>query len=240
MYRRKDNLLLHGLPEQAWETGIQCEQAVRECISTKMNINTESINFLKVHRIGPRSRNGRPILVRFDSPKDRQAVWKAKRDIQNTQDRENVFVTQDFPPEIQARRRRLVPILKKAKESSEFRNESFLRDDKLVIKGVTYTVNNMSSIPAPLTPWMLTTRKDDKYTFFWSANSPLSNHHPCVFEIDGTRYNCSEQIYMHQMAIVDDDFEKATEIMEADDPAVQKRTGKKIKRAQDWDKLCQG
>lgn len=41
---------------------------------------------------------------------------------------------------------------------------------------------------------------DEKFTFFFGAESPFSQWHSAVFEVDGVEYNCAEQYMMHQKA----------------------------------------
>jgi len=221
--RRRNNLLIHGLPETAWETIEQTDKAVRDFISTKLLIDQDPIIFRKVHRIGRFGKKTiRPILVCFQFPEDQIEVWKSKKKLYENKEEPKVFITQDYPALIQARRRRLMPILKKAKSLDEFRDSSFIRDDKLVIQGTTYTVKTINNLEAPLNPMQLSTIRDGDCIFFWSANSPFSSHHPSVFVIDGVRYNCVEQYYAHQMAICAKDAQKAQAIMATEDPTQHK------------------
>ena len=254
--RRKDNILVHGLDEPAWESKQQAEQTVRDYISGSLGVDDSTIALRNIYRVGKRGQNHkRPILLNFQSSDDRQRVWKAKLRPPNATDvsgdnpssnednRENrkssgVFMTQDYPVEIQSRRRRLIPIFKKAKSMEDYRNDTYIHHDKLTIKGVTYTVNNIHTLPRELNPVMLSTRRDGDTIFFWSANSPFSNHHPCVFVCDDVRYNCSEQYYMHQMAIKANDTQRANAIMEADDPVTQKHIARDVVKPKEWIKLA--
>ena len=256
--RRQDNLIIHGIPEKTWEKKEQTEQMAREYISTALNMPTDDITFKNITRMGTRDRKKRPILITFMHSSDRQQIWKAKHDTGhtpelvneqqvNTQDigdarpiPPNVFITQDYPPEIQVRRRRLIPIFKRAKKLDEYRDTTYIRHDKLVIKGVTYTIHNLYTLPKELHPVAVSTIRQGDCIFFWGSNSPFSNHHPAVFVIDGVRYNCMEQYYMHKIALTAKDFTKANAIMAASDPVTQKQISKSIKRATDWDKMAPG
>ena len=229
---------------------------IRDYISGSLGVDDSIIALRNIYRVGKRGQNHkRPILLNFQSSDDRQRVWKAKLRPPNATDvsgdnpssnednRENrkssgVFMTQDYPVEIQSRRRRLIPIFKKAKSMEDYRNDTYIHHDKLTIKGVTYTVNNIHTLPRELNPVMLSTRRDGDTIFFWSANSPFSNHHPCVFVCDDVRYNCSEQYYMHQMAIKANDTQRANAIMEADDPVTQKHIARDVVKPKEWIKLA--
>ena len=41
---------------------------------------------------------------------------------------------------------------------------------------------------------------DEKFTFFFGAESPFSQWHSAEFTVDGVHYNCAEQYMMHQKA----------------------------------------
>ena len=188
--RRQDNLIIHGIPEKTWEKKEQTEQMAREYISTALNMPTDDITFKNITRMGTRDRKKRPILITFMHSSDRQQIWKAKHDTGhtpelvneqqvNTQDiggarpiPPNVFITQDYPPEIQVRRRRLIPIFKRAKKLDEYRDTTYIRHDKLVIKGVTYTIHNLY-YQRNYTPWR-SPQSDKEIAYFSGVLTPLS------------------------------------------------------------------
>ena len=92
----------------------------------------------RVHRKGPKSATSRSIIVRFQDWKERESVWKKRPKFQDTSilpqpdstseyqptmstdvsdmTPRKIHISQDYPPVIVARRCRLIPILKKAKE----------------------------------------------------------------------------------------------------------------------------
>ena len=41
---------------------------------------------------------------------------------------------------------------------------------------------------------------DEKFTFFFGAESPFSQWHDATFTVDRVEYNCAEQYMMHQKA----------------------------------------
>jgi predicted NAD-dependent protein-ADP-ribosyltransferase YbiA (DUF1768 family) len=41
---------------------------------------------------------------------------------------------------------------------------------------------------------------EEKFTFFFGAESPFSQWHHAVFTVDGVEYNCAEQFMMHKKA----------------------------------------
>ncbi|XP_035827418.1 N-glycosidase Npun_R5314 isoform X2 [Aplysia californica] len=75
-----------------------------------------------------------------------------------------------------------------------------------------------------------------KFEFFWKKDSPFSQFHGCLFEVDGQRYTCAEQYMMHQKA----DHEIATQILKSIKPPQMKSLGRKVKNYDDdvWEKRC--
>ena len=63
---------------------------------------------------------------------------------------------------------------------------------------------------------------------FFGRSSPFSNFHHCCFLLDGTVYTSVEQFYQSQKAFNFHDEARAAQILEEDDPAVQKRIGRGV------------
>lgn len=80
---------------------------------------------------------------------------------------------------------------------------------------------------------------ENKYVFFWEIASPFSNWHPSKFEIDGKKFENTEQYMMWSKSVVMNDFETAEKIMDTSDPRTIKKLGRKVKNfnAELWDKL---
>ena len=82
--------------------------------------------------------------------------------------------------------------------------------------------------------------ESEKFTFFWRSQSPFSNWHPADFEIDGIRYNCTEQYMMHQKAVLFKDEEIAAKVLNTASPKQQKALGRKVKSFDQavWEEQC--
>lgn len=85
-----------------------------------------------------------------------------------------------------------------------------------------------------------TNESDEKFTFFFGAESPFSQWHYVTFTVDGVQYNCAEQYMMHQKAVLFGDEAMASEIMNADHPGDQKALGRKVNNFDDkkWGASC--
>lgn len=71
----------------------------------------------------------------------------------------------------------------------------------------------------------------EKYVFFWG--SEFSNWYQCSFELWGRKFTSSEQALMYKKAVLFNDYESAEKIIELNDPASQKQTGRKVKNYDD-------
>ena len=103
----KNNLVFKGLLEQRDEN---CEGKLRSFIHKEINI-THNIEFGKIHRFGKRpSRENdppRPIVARFLYYNDLVQVKRAGKYLR---------VNEQFPMEIEQRRKQLYPITKEEKQ----------------------------------------------------------------------------------------------------------------------------
>lgn len=75
----------------------------------------------------------------------------------------------------------------------------------------------------------------EEFTFFWDG--PFSQWFGCHFEIDGTEYNCAEQLMMAEKARLFGDLDTLEMIMESDSPRRQKALGRQVEgfSKEDWE-----
>ena len=75
---------------------------------------------------------------------------------------------------------------------------------------------------------------DTQFKLFYGG--VFSQWHICYFEVDGIKYNCTEQYMMRQKALLFDDTETAEKIMQAVHPRDQKSLGRQVlnKQNQEW------
>jgi len=72
------------------------------------------------------------------------------------------------------------------------------------------------------------TNEGEKFTFFWTKDSPFSQHHLTKFTVAGITYTSAEQYMMRQKAILFGDTKSENGIMNTDCPKTQKRLGRYI------------
>ena len=115
---RRENLIFRNIPEGENE---DAGETNREIVKNEMGLNVDSIRFHAIHRLGkPGSGRTRPIIARFVCREDRDMVF-AKRYVfrESSIDYDKVYITLDYPKEIQMERAELVKAMKKAHELGE-------------------------------------------------------------------------------------------------------------------------
>ena len=134
---RRDNLLFFGVPESSGENWGESETKFRN-LAKDMDIDPNNIIVQRCHRINTSS-SPRPIIVKFLHFKDRQLIFHtAIKKLKSTPYR----VSEDFSKRVREIRKKLWPHLKEAREQGK---KAFLRFDKLIIEGDTYTWNQTQS-----------------------------------------------------------------------------------------------
>ena len=136
---RRNNLKVYGLsvtPQDKLE-----EQILHVLHDTGISITSRDID--RIHYIGPTSRNGtRSVIIRFQFFKDKSMVLTKKESLKQR----GISISEDYPQEIQERRKLILPILFKALQLVP-QLKPKLRIDSLVLAGKIYNVTNIKSIP---------------------------------------------------------------------------------------------
>ena len=227
--RRETNLIFDGITDSFRENpGFLYKKLVQNL--NHMEIfggAAENIPVLKVQRLGAFAKEKkRPVLCQFLKFSDVQTVLKNRKQLPG-----GVFVKEDYPQEIEERRRKLRPIFNMARNNEAYKRKCRMTVDKLVINSQTFTVapiNNLDKLPADLNPRKAAERENEEVLAFFTQASPFSNFHGAPFEKDGVRYACSEQYIQAKKAeIFDDDFAH-NRIMRTTNPYEIKREGNKV------------
>lgn len=127
----RDNLIFSGIPEERHE---DTEAVLQEFIQKKYKLDYE-VPFERVHRMGKwkeYSSHPRNIVAKFTYFKDRELIrTRAPQKLHKS----NVWVNEQFPPEIEEKRRKLYPVLRQAKK--DHKKVKLVRD-VLYIDGQEY------------------------------------------------------------------------------------------------------
>ena len=168
------------------------------------------------------STRSRDIVARFPYLCDKNIVIGSAKELKGREP--PIFVNEQFPQDIERKRRTLRPLLKLAYDIPGCKAN--LSRDKIIIKGRAYSTDTVNQIPfdtsAP------STRTTETSIMFSGLLSPLSNFHPCTFNVEGTTYTCGEQYYQRHKALFAGDNIAAFDIMTSNDPVNMKRVGNKL------------
>ncbi|MEW8542101.1 MAG: hypothetical protein AB2693_01085 [Candidatus Thiodiazotropha sp.] len=153
----QENLLFFGIPEgneQSLPSGASninnsgkqvpenTEDRLRQFIANELQLETPdvaaNIKFDRVHRIGVRKRNGnpRPIVAKFERYSDREVIRQAGMEL-NSNPSSKYRVREQFPKEIEDRRKLLYPVMYRFKRANPNNRVNLVRD-KLYLNGQLY------------------------------------------------------------------------------------------------------
>jgi hypothetical protein len=178
-HSRRDNLLFEGVSESDPD---DVHKKLKSIFKDKLKINNpDDIKIVREQSLGRKytgpGNTPRPIIVNCHWFGDRMAIWKAKTNLQAS----TVYISEDYPKEINDRRRILKPIMMKAKQE---KHAAFLNVDKLFIDGKQYSVDNIYTIPAALHPSVIATPQvGDNIRAFFGGQSPCSNFQLAKFKV---------------------------------------------------------
>ncbi|XP_053383295.1 uncharacterized protein LOC128549767 [Mercenaria mercenaria] len=131
----RNNLVFTGIPEDGGHESFEVtERKLRDHLHTVMKVAKETaqgIRFERVHRSpsAPTPGKTRSIVAKFTYFQDRELVRRQYKELINT--KYNVF--EQFPPEVVAKRRRLLPKMKEARRQNK---KAWIAYDTLYIDGV--------------------------------------------------------------------------------------------------------
>ena len=147
----KYNLIFHGIAEAAEGTTEDCETVLNEFIVTKLK-DTEEAPKANVHRIGPKAEGRtRPIIAKFLHMKDLTRLKKAASNLRGT----NFGVNEQFPAEIEAKRKNLYPIAKAERKEGR---KAYIVRDKLFVDNQLVDPDTWVYRPRTRTPGMMSPR----------------------------------------------------------------------------------
>ena len=134
VYSRRENLRFFGIPEAA--QGVEnTSQVLYKFFEDELELeNGRDIEFQRIHRVGKKKTGQpRPIIARFLRFPEREFIFKSLRGLG---EESGVKVYADFPGQIQERRKKQWPKMKKAREEGKVAYFDRQEPDKLYIEGV--------------------------------------------------------------------------------------------------------
>ena len=129
----RDNLIFYRIPEQKDETDDDCARKMLSFIEEHLEKENASrdIKLHRAHRMGKFNNSKvRPIVAKFAFYPDREKVRKSAGKLDT-----NFGISQQFPKEIMETRRKLVPVMKDARQKG---HDAYIVVDKLYIDKQLY------------------------------------------------------------------------------------------------------
>lgn len=129
----------------------------------------------------------------------------------------------------------------KAVTASEKYKSAMVRDYALLWNGREYSPSQLETLPGPLRPSTLATRKSDQAMVFFSRHAALSNHHPSIFKVQGTTYHNMEQFLAHKRATLSGQEDKIQKALNARNPGEAKFILNSLKddHVKDWEEKAE-
>lgn len=228
-YSRRDNLVFYGIDECDNESIEQCIVSLRNFLKNTLKLpegKVDCIPFVRCHRMGSRP-GKRPIIARFKEYADRMLIWdnmdKIPRD-------KHIFITENYPKDVSANRKKLLPIFHRARNTVGKRQVS-LKNDVLKVSGDVFTVNNINCLPGELNPRCFTRKSGYDTLVFGGSLSEfecLSNWGKFPVSYKGITYPTLEHGFMHLKCMANDAINSAQAVLDSSEPYLVKQIGDKI------------
>lgn len=234
LYSRRDNLVIHGVPDNKNETNEQCISAARLFMKQQLELDhntVENIRFVRCHRMGMMvniTSHPRPIIMRFYHYDMRELVWRACPKLKG---KKPYSMSEDFPQGMAERRRLLYIIYREAIRSNDYQTVKLNRD-VLTINNNRYTVDNLHTLPKKINPATLSYKTNqESYVVggIFSEYNKLSNWSKSDFTFKDHDYISIEQGWQHRKALLAGDQISAHKIMCSTKPKSAKELGRNVK-----------
>lgn len=145
-YSRRFNLIIEGLAETDNETDEALTAKVYSFMATMLGVS--SVKFDICHRLGPKGRSDRRVIMKFAFLKDKKVVWDARTMIKNSR----IYkMFQDKPKSVKEREALSFKILRAAQITNQYRSCKF-QSGKLWLDGSCFEMEDFDSLPEVLRP----------------------------------------------------------------------------------------
>ena len=226
-----NNLVLKGIPDVKWEEERETLRKVYQELSNVIDVKENEDKLVAVQEIGIRrckrmgryneeSTRPRPISLELVHRQDVLYLLENKKRLNK-----GIYLDKEYSQDVERKRKILRPILQAAKNKPKYKTRSRMEDDKVVIKGKHYGLDNLEELPSDLEAFKVTSRESHDVIGFFGELNPLSNFHPAEFTIGEKTYHCSEQYIQESKALFFNDHDTASRIMDTSTAAECKSIG---------------
>ena len=191
------NVIFQGILETEYEVAKDIKTGIVRAITVTMEGETEEeqrknasqTSIESVERLGKYNpMRTRPVKVKFSEKKDVDNLFRNRKKLPK-----GIFIDKEYSKTTEKERRLLRPVIKAARRLDKYKGACRLEGPQLVIEGKRYHRQNIHTLPDDLNPMDVTSRSDDETLAFFGELNPLSNFHPCRFDLEGETFNSSEQ-----------------------------------------------
>ena len=130
----------------------------------------------------------RPVKIKFSNKKDVDNLFKNRKQLPK-----GVYIDKEYSKSTEKERRLLRPVIKAVRRIDKYKGACQPDGPQLVIEGKRYHRHNIHTLPDDLNPVEVTSRSDEETFALFGELNPLSNFHPCKFNLDNETFNSSEQ-----------------------------------------------
>ena len=213
----ENSLIIRGLPEDFKETEQMIGNKIHWVLSKIMHgdtkelklANAKQISIKSTRRLGrPNKQRIRPVSIELYHKQDVEFILENRFDLD-----QGIYVDREYPIDVEHKRKTLLPILRAAKRSNEYKKQSKLEDDKIVLKGQRYSVNTLNQLPEELNVFKVTTKENADTVGYFEEINPLSNFYLATFRYEGVQYISSEQFIQASKANYFGDVDSYNQIM---------------------------
>ena len=244
-----NNLIITGIPENTWESYSHTKQRVTDTIASSFGANTDPVAHAQAERVEisyctrigrHRADYNRPISVTFQKKEDKDNLLKNKRNLPV-----GIYVNEEFPIHIKQARDKLRPILRMIKANPHYKDKCRIKGDKLIVNGISYTVDTLNELPAEISATKAVEKRDNNSIVFHGELSPFSNFYPGRFQYEGKYFETAEHYIQYRKALLSGDSVMANRILQCKTAMDAKKMSYKIDNfnmqqwVQDGYELCE-
>ena len=210
-------VILTGVKEDVWETDEVRREKIFAILSNTVlgttyedRLDTVKIMYIKhSSRLGKfRRMYNRPVSVEFLYKEDADYLLNNRSYLPD-----GVFVDRQYSKETEEERKQLHPYLKAARQLPHYHRCCKLGENVLVIKGISYTIDDIHRLPPDLSGDRICSKSDPETYGFFGRLHLFSNFYQVPFKFQGNSYHSSEQMIQHLKATFFDADDIADQIM---------------------------
>ena len=195
-------MILTGVKKDAWETDEVRREKQFGILSNIVlgptyedRLATAKIMYTKHSARLFRRMYNRPITVEFLYKEDAEYLINNRLYLP-----EGVYVDKQYSKDTEEDRKKLCPYLKAARRLPHYNRCCKLDENVLVIKGVSYTVDDLHKLPVDLSGDHICSKSDPHTYGFFGCLHPFLNFYQVQFNFQGHTYHSSEQMIQHLKA----------------------------------------